>query len=356
MTDLIRYSIPFRQPFEGAGYKLEKRDGFLIRFKSDDISAWGEASPLPGFSISTLEECLNRYHIVKGQLPRMLINPNNDVWIGWLRESVPEPEMRFGFDTCRSDYQSRLQRHPLHKFLNAKSSNHVNVNAVIGFLSPEETLKRGLVLLDSGFATLKIKIHDPNPYVEVFSALKNHASKPQLRFDANGSWSIENSLAWAKALSAVQPEYLEQPFHQGREIDHAELQSKISFPLALDESVATEVSAIKAIENGLSKVLILKPALIGDFQSLRNILQKAAERDVRCTLTTLLDAGIARRSVASLAVAYADSNIAHGLSTGSLLSADPLHDFIAEPGLFQFESAAGLGDPILDDTFNWEYH
>ena len=355
MTDLIRYSIPFHQPFEGAGFKMTHRDGLLIRFIKDGVIAWGEVSPLPGFSETTLDSCLLRIRSINGHLSEVILDPDDNQWLLWLRKVVTEPELRFGLDTLRTDFMSRVLGLPFHTYLNRNAPDAAHVNAVIGLLSPDETLKRGLELLDSGFRTLKIKIHDPRPYKSVFMELKQHQIKPQLRFDANGSWTIENSFDWAIALSAVEPEYLEQPFPQGRETDHAELQAKISFPLALDESVASEDAAIEAIENGITRVLILKPALIGDFQSLKNILQKARDFKVQCTLTTLLDSGVARRSVASLTVAYADSHKAHGLSTGSLLSTDPLHDITAEPGLFQLDTVAGLGDPILDDTFSWEY-
>src|SRR5690606_14610852 len=132
------------------------------------------------------------------------------------------PELRFGLDTCRIDYHSRLAGLPFHRYLDKNSNDHVNVNAVIGLLSPDETLDRGLKLLASGFTTLKIKIHDPLPYLDVYHAIKNHPSKPQIRFDANGSWSVDKSLDWAVALSEVQPEYLEQPYPKGQEKYHAE--------------------------------------------------------------------------------------------------------------------------------------
>ncbi len=392
MIRLHRYDVPFRRPFRGAGFTLRRRQGLLLSWTEGSLTAWGEASPLPGFSTETLDDVVL---VAQEILPRLgpLLSAGSP--IRWTPESLPPGlpvSLKFALDTLRTDLLARRRGTAFHEALPdilgialtsrdpAAEPGHaattsperpaanpqspvstvahpllqpprVGVNAVLGLLDPGELLNAGLQLLDQGCRTLKIKVGDPTPILPSLRQLAADPRKPRLRFDANGSWPEEKAGVWADLLAELNPEYLEQPFPPGFESQMAHLQQNISFPLAADESVRDADAARRIVEAGAAQALILKPALIGSYTELLEIVLLARRARIKTVFTTLLDAGVARRAVASLAWALAEPDIDHGLSTGDLFEADPLPDGdLNQAGYFTLPQGAGIGNPSSPES------
>lgn len=364
MIRLIRYNVAFRKPFAGAGFLLERRQGLLICWTEGGLSAWGEASPLPGFSTETLDETVSIAQNLASDLAALLagIPLENPATESALPPHLP-PSLEFAIDTLRADLHAKRGKLPFQEALRLKlgvgkpipTEPAVGVNAVLGILPPDELLETGRKLLDDGFRTLKIKVGDPSAAMPVLRRLASDPRKPALRFDANGSWPENAALRWAELLAELNPEYLEQPFPLGREAEMARLQEQIPFPLAADESVRDLSSATKVVSQNAAQVLVVKPALIGSFRKLAELVGFAGRHQVKTVFTTLMDGGVARRAVAALAWALGTHDTDHGLSTGSLLGADPLPDGEQiHKGRYHFPDGPGIGQPVFGDGIEWE--
>ncbi len=113
--------------------------------------------------------------------------------------------------------------------------------------------------------------------------------------------------------------------------------------LALDESVSDARSARIALETGLCDVLVLKPAQVGSFEDLRDVVKRARDHKVACVFSSSLDV-LGRYGAAHLARALGITREC-GLATGSWIEGgleDPM--VRTDQGLiWSFSSTPGLG-------------
>lgn len=122
-------------------FKKGVREGFLLCLKEEEREAWGEISPLPGFSQESLEEALEDLASKKRSLP----------------------SVQFGFHTALLNLKTPLNI----------TSIPVKKKIKVGDLSPEE-------------------------------ALKTVEPIPQMRIDMNRKWSLEEALFFAKHFPEVE--------------------------------------------------------------------------------------------------------------------------------------------------------
>ncbi len=58
---IYQFSLPIESSRILRQQKLKTRDGFLIHLQENNFQGWGEISPLPEFSVETLEMLENHY-------------------------------------------------------------------------------------------------------------------------------------------------------------------------------------------------------------------------------------------------------------------------------------------------------
>ena len=60
VSQVYRWQIPMDAGVVLRERRLKTRDGLFIRLQEGEREGWGEISPLPGFSVETLEEAQMR--------------------------------------------------------------------------------------------------------------------------------------------------------------------------------------------------------------------------------------------------------------------------------------------------------
>ena len=142
--------------------------------------------------------------------------------------------------------------------------------------------------------------------------------------DANGSyrWEDRNSLL---AMDGLGVAYIEQPFPADDLTSHADLRDEIVAPVALDEPIDSEVSAIRVIEAAACDLLVVKPARVG-MTAARSIHDLALAAGLRIKASGLLETEIGRvftLAVATLPAAiFSDVAEASWFLEGSIVGAD----------------------------------
>lgn len=145
-----------------------------------------------------------------------------------------------------------------------------------------------------GARTAKVKVAEPGQTLADDVARVNavRAAVPTVRVDANGGWTVDEAVAAASALTADGPlEYLEQPCRTVGEL--AELRSRISVPIAADESIRKADDPLHVVRAGAADVAVVKVAPLG---GVRPLLDIAARLDIPIVVSSALDSavGIAR--------------------------------------------------------------
>jgi len=179
--------------------------------------------------------------------------------------------------------------------LNLKLKKRVNVNAAIGFLNVEESVKAARNIIEKGFTTMKIKIGRSN-FEEDFSVIKlirkTFGDNIKLRIDSNGNWNLDEAIIKLKELEQFDIEYAEQPVTNLS--DYIDLKKKTNIPLAPDESIRSVKEAKEFIKSRAVSYLILKPMMIGGLLPTLEIIKQAVAENITPVITSSFESAVGK--------------------------------------------------------------
>lgn len=336
---LLRYRVPFRQPYATARGSAAAREGFIVELRSESgLTGLGEASLLPdaagdieafGRSVeATLRAAIGREveAIVEGTGP------------GPAGAAV---------DMAAWDLLARSWQRPLALVLAASPASEVEVNALVTAVAPEVVYEQASAACRAGFDCLKLKVGiaaSAREEIERVKAARGAAGPDRgLRLDANGAWDEDVAFHMIKNFAPYEPEYIEQPIPPGNLEAFRRLRDSTRVPLAADEEISDAAAAHRVLRSGAADVVVLKPVAIGGITAAREVAASALAVGVKVTFTTSIDTAVGTAAALHLASAMAPET-AHGLATlGLLESALAASPPSAEGGTMAVPEAPGLG-------------
>ena len=374
MTGLRAEMHPFRlalkAPLVTGGVSIRYRAGFLVALSTDGITGWGEASPLPGWSRTSLLETEAALRGVTGSLAR-----GGEAGLGALLAAMHDtPHARAGVAGAWADLQARRAGLRLAERLVADPTLapavevavntpmaapeagttaagrvpvEVAVNALIAAPSPSEVEQAADDAVRAGFRAVKLKVGAAAPAVDVERVRAARAAmgaEAELRLDANGTWDEPTALDVLSRVHDCDVAYCEEPVAGIDAITAVGERSPI--PVAVDESIRSEADAVRALDAGVG-ALIVKPQALGGPDVALSIAARAQEAVAPVTVTSFLDSAVglahALHVAAAVDAAALRSGRAHGLATAPLLAVD-----VAEPppvveGSMPLSAGMGLG-------------
>ena len=311
------------QPAGNAHNRWQQRDGLLLRLVDDRGQVGlGEASPLPGYSADDLTTCGDRLQ----RVPWSELALELDESKGQLAFTAPTahllallpPAARCAAETALLSLIAYDRALPLATLLRGEPPpTAVAVSALLTGDSPAELLASAHAAVARGFRVLKIKLGRADGAAWELAALRELRRQLEptiaLRLDANRAWSLPVATERLAALEELNPELIEEPLADVRELRHL----RTPLRLALDESLQhldPESQLVPLLAAGLVGALVLKPMALGG--PLR-CLQLARLATTHCTpslVTHLFDGPIALAAAAALALAL-PAPLACGLDT-----------------------------------------
>jgi L-Ala-D/L-Glu epimerase len=320
------YTLKFKQPFTTSKGIIPERKGFLIKLDSENgKSGYGDCCPLPDFGSESYEQAEAKIKDLELKI-KIDLNDIEKSILKTLEPLTDFPSLRHGFEQALLNLISRDQNISLNEILNTSSKKTLNVNAAIGFLSPEESVSRARALVRKGYKTIKIKVGREDfkeDYTCIKTVRENISKEINLRIDANGKWNLPEAISSLNQLEKFGIEYAEQPVNKID--DYFALSQKTKIPLAADESIRSSKDAYDFISRKAASAIILKPMMLGGIIPTLKIIQFAQENKIKVVCTTSLDSCIGR-SFAVLAASFVEQETAHGLSTAELFEKDLFPD------------------------------
>ncbi|RLJ17438.1 o-succinylbenzoate synthase [bacterium endosymbiont of Escarpia laminata] len=336
---LIPYSLPLRQQWQNSMGGFCEREGWLIELSCNNgAKGYGDCAPLqvagtesPEVAKQWLKEQLSA---TEGKSPAQLLRRYT--------AGIPQtPAACFALETALLDLIGQSEQVTLRRWLNAKATDHVLVNAVIGTLD-DSIEKRALYKIEQGFTTLKLKVGVRSPQDELLQLHELAQQLPEkirLRLDANRAWNPRDAEYFIDGVRGLPIDSLEEPLREADLELLAKLQNRADCSLALDESLA-QLHIDRLLVHPPVKRFILKPMVIGSLLSTKKLAESAANASVECVVTTIVDSAVGVLATAQLAAAIPSSrHLAQGLATSEWLAED-----IAEP------LAVINGEMVLPDT------
>lgn len=340
-VELVRFRLRLRTPLVTGRGAVTHRAGVLVKLSDGDCSGWGEASPLPGWSLTGLEA-------VEADLARAgrQVEAGGEPVLAAAVEALAEsPHARAGLAGAWADLRARRNDRPLARELASDAASSVAVNALIAAADPDEVEAEAAAAVGAGYACAKLKVAAAAPRADidrVRAARSGLGPGPELRLDANGAWDRPAALEVLRAVESLDVSYCEEPV-PGLEA-MAALGRDIAGPVAADESMRTPADAERALDLGLG-VLIVKPQALGGPDTALAVAALAADAGARAVVTSFADSAVGLAHALHVAAA-ADRGEAHGLATAGLLAQDTAESPAVVAGRMELPAGEGLGlDP-----------
>ncbi|MEN9231269.1 MAG: enolase C-terminal domain-like protein, partial [Thermostichus sp. DG02_5_bins_236] len=192
-----------------------------VRIEQDGLEGWGEACP---FSVSedqhqSLEDILTGLEVVKGLLRRYSPWEQQQVEERLLQEGIPSAA-RAAVDMALHDWMGKKLGMPLWRLWGLDRGRIQPTTMTIGIASPQEAQQRAIAWMkETQTQAFKIKLGsdlglmaDQNMLIAVQEVIPLGSL---ITVDANGAWTVEQTLSMSNWLAGQGVSYLEQPLDRG---------------------------------------------------------------------------------------------------------------------------------------------
>jgi o-succinylbenzoate synthase len=330
------YALPLVRPWVAASAVVTMRRGILVGVEAADGGiGWGDCAPLPSSGDAGHRRVFAALQAAAAGLPGRAVAADP--------AGVATPEARWAVETALLDLRARRRGLPLARLLNGKAATEVAVNAALGPLDAG-CAGRARRMLDRGFDLGKIKV-GLAPVDDELRALRllntRLGGAMRLRLDANRSWNEADARRFLAGLSDLPVDGVEEPLAAPSLNALARLQDRVSFAVAIDESLA-ELGGEAAVASGAVRRLVVKPARLGGIGRSLDLAATAVAAEVELVVTSVVDSAIGVVAAAHLAAALPFA-AAHGLATSAWLAEDVCPPPALARGRLRLPEGAGLG-------------
>ncbi len=288
--------MSLKAPFETSFGKTVDRHGVIVEV--EDVSGevgWGEA-PVdegPWYSYETVGTTLYVYK--EFLIPKLLMLGSLNSPEEFLEavEGVRGYRMaKAGVEMALWDLKARLEGLPLYRVVGGVR-NYITSGVSIGVIGDEAALIKAVSkFLDEGYRRVKIKIK-PGWDVRPVKLIRKEFGDIPLQVDANAAYSLDHVNIF-KDLDMHGLLMVEQPLSYEDLIEHSELQSQLTTPICLDESIKNLHDAKVAVRLGSCRVVNIKPARVGGLHETRLIHDYLMNAGVPIWIGGMLETGIGR--------------------------------------------------------------
>lgn len=294
-VDLIHLRLRLKRPFEMSFARLLDKDTVLLRAYADTgLIGYGEAPALPVPYYN--EECTDTVLLMLERfiLPAVLGKELSS--IGSL-EACYAPirghhMARTGIEAAYWHLRSQEEGVPLWQLWGGVRPA-IEVGISIGSEDAiRQTIAKVAQALEAGYRRIKVKIA-PGRDVEVAEMIRAAFGPIALMLDANSAYTLADA-PHLQQLDAFDLLMLEQPLAHDDIVDHAALQSMLSTPICLDESIHTCAVARKAIELGAARIINVKPPRVGGFWQAKLLAEECEARKVPVWCGGMLETGVGK--------------------------------------------------------------
>ncbi len=329
--NIFKFRLVLRQPLIIGEYRLTHRTGFIIELHAEnDYVALGEISPLLGLSREGMtqaetEMAFLRSSVTGRDLPDHLEEISGG-FNNWLRRYNLVPSVRFGFEMAVLNLMAATRGVPLCKLISDSPRDSIAINGLLTG-SHDQIMQKAAKLLEMGYMAFKLKVgrNSIQEDIEITRDLRQLiGDDTTLRLDANRAWSIDDALAFGKAVADHKIDYIEEPVKTLALLKKLINQIDLSLPLALDESLLELTPEALPSVSGV-KAIVLKPTLLG-FEKAMQFARPAISLGMTPVVSSAFESGVGLETLAQMAACINVMDVPVGLDTLDWFEEDLLVD------------------------------
>lgn len=299
--ELRTVRLPLNEPFETSFGRIDSRLIFLVAVNGGGETGWGEvvAAEEPLYSYETVGTAL---HVIRDYLaPAILGEPLRDISDLAQRLSPFRGHnmAKAGLELAFMDLFARLRCQSLSHLIGG-TRERIPVGVSLGIQpSLEHLLERVDRYLSLGYQRIKLKIK-PGWDIGVVREVRRRNPDIMLSVDANAAYTLAD-LDHLRALDDFGLLMIEQPLEHDDLVDHAQLQSKLTTAICLDESITGIKRARQALDMGSCRIINIKIGRVGGYSQALGIHDLCYSKGIPVWCGGMLESGIGRAHNIALA-------------------------------------------------------
>ena len=311
-----KYELIFKQASGTSRGVLKTKTTYFIHLDDEGLKSVGEAALFRGLSaddVPNYEEKLQE------------VCDNIETYANDYHESLKDfPSIVFGLEQAFS----RMQNGSSICFENSFSRGErgIPINGLIWMGDEAFILEQIEAKLNEGFRCLKMKIGSIafDKELAILHSLRKRFTLEQLeiRVDANGAFAPADALNYLERLNELDLHSIEQPIQQGQWGAMAKLCEQSPLDIALDEEligIHDLDEKTRLLAHIRPQYIILKPALVGGFQSCDEWISLAESHGISWWITSALESNVGLEAIAQY-TASKNADRYQGLGTGQLFT------------------------------------
>lgn len=343
----FRHRLQFRYPAKTSRGTLLHRDVWYLKLYSAEnpnCFGLGEAAPLPGLSRESADE-------TEDALRLLTADPAG--WNNYIMDYQQLPaSVYFALEQALLDlYRGGNRRLFPSKFTDGRDV--IRINGLIWMNQPDEMLRQVEEKLQEGYSCIKLKIGalDWKSEFRIIEIIRNAFPQElvEIRLDANGAYSPRLAMEVLDTLEPMGIHSVEQPIAPGRRCDLAEICMNSPVPVALDEEligIRDSDEMEELLDEIMPHYIIIKPSLLGGFQTSEQWIHHADERNLGWWVTSYLESNVGLNAIAQWA--YTLQNPIHqGLGTGKLFTNNVNSPLVTEGELLSIDKSKSWKLPFV---------
>ena len=242
------------------------------------------------------------------------------------------PFVQCALDVAAYDLWAKRMEVPLYKALNLSTENLIVSNFTIGIDTIPQMVEQ---IQATNFPIYKIKLGTPQD-IAIIEALRNYTDAI-FRVDANGAWTVEETLQNAKKLKKLGVEFIEQPLAKDNWEGMKEVYRHSVLPIMADEScqIPADIARCHQHFHGVN----IKLMKCGGITPALKMIAAAKALGLKVMLGCMTESSIGISAIAHLSplLDYVD------MDGALLLANDPAIGVRIEKGKIVFSDGNGLG-------------
>lgn len=314
------HELIFKEPGGTSRGVLTTKPSYFVRLwnsSKPNVVGVGECSILPNLSPDDRPE-------VKEKLLEVAQNIQHHVKTNF-QELQAWPAVTFAFEMALLDLKNDGQQIYFESDF-TQGNRFIPINGLIWMGKIDEMKSRIEEKLQEGYRCLKLKVGALSFEDELLLLKKLRetysANELELRLDANGAFSFNESPSVLEQLAPLNIHSIEQPIQQGNWAQMAQLCATSPIDIALDEEligITDDAQRKKMIEIIQPHYIILKPSLLGGFNSSARWIYWAEKIKVGWWVTSALESNVGLNAIAQW-TATLNSQMPQGLGTGQVFT------------------------------------
>lgn len=298
-AQVYRWQIPMDAGVVLRERRLKTRDGFFVHLQQDEREGWGEISPLPGFSLESLDDA------------QSALLAWADAWREGADPALPDVlSAAFGISCALAELDGSLP----------EEANYRAAPLCTG--DPDELFALLSAMPGKKVAKIKVGLYEAVRDGMVANLLLEAIPDLHLRLDANRAWTPLKAQQFAKYVNPAYRSriaFLEEPC-KTRD-DSRAFARETGIAIAWDESLREDDFEFIA-EPGVSAVVI-KPTLTGSLAKVREQVAAAHACGLTAVISSSIESSLGLTQLARIA-AWSTPDTIPGLDTLNLMQAQLL--------------------------------